>query len=102
AFAVLFHTLIFDSILVFSVLRIMNLPLMLFIKNIFPAIKSVVGMTILYFIFQFLLPTEGGTPIFSLIFNTFIGIVCYMLMTAIFNKEVIFQFMRNKLTVFKY
>src|SRR5699024_7257322 len=55
AFAVLFHTLIFYSILVFSVLMIIDITLFFFIIIILPAIYIVYDKIILFFYFFFFL-----------------------------------------------
>jgi|SRR5690625_145098 len=96
AFAVLFHTLIFDSILIYFVLKLMKLKLTTFIKSVLPVVKSVISMTILYSIFQFLFPMEEMLPIISLIVKVVVGIVSYILMTAIFNNKFILQFLRKQ------
>lgn len=92
AFAVLLHTVIFDSVLLFKAMRLLNMPFIDFFTSLKPAAYSTLLVALLYSAIKNLLfPISDNVTVFIILF--LLQTILYCSVSFVFNKSIMLSFL---------
>lgn len=93
--AILLKTIIFDSIKMILVCRLLKIKYEKLVKTILPSLYSVILMYIIGGIYQYLIELINTSILISMLSTIFISIIVYIYFSSLINRELYLEFSGN-------